>query len=41
MMNKLQQIEREIEDHIQRPNHCAACLRSITDVNAPACDVLT
>lgn len=39
-MSKLQQIEREIEQHIQRPNHCGSCLKSITDVTAPACDVL-
>jgi hypothetical protein len=39
-MNRLQQLERDIENHIQRVNHCKACLRSITDVTAPACDVL-
>jgi hypothetical protein len=39
-MSKLRQIEREIEEHVQRPNHCTACLRSITDVTAPACSVL-
>lgn len=39
-MSKLQQIEYEIESHIQRVNHCATCLRSTTDVTAPVCDVL-
>lgn len=39
-MSKLQQIEYEIQSHTQRVNHCAACLRSITDTTTPACDVL-
>lgn len=40
MSDRLRQIEQEIEQHIQRPNHCTACLKSITDVAAPVCDVL-
>jgi hypothetical protein len=37
-MNKLQKIEREMENH--RATNCADCRRSVTSVTAPTCPTM-